>query len=114
MFVTPAFVIVLEIRVSDVWDEHAGGYLCSPSATAGLTSPGRWAGCAGDSHRQSLAGGKGCRRFRGLFQAGSVGLVDVDSLAEPEGNVCLKTCPLQAAAPAYFMRGLQMPRWRVV
>jgi len=98
---------MLEIRVSDVRDERGGGYLCSPSVAAGLASRGSqtglcWAGFAGDGHRQSLAGRKGCRRFCGLFHLGSVGLVDVDSHAEPEGNVCLKTCPLTSGSPGLF------------
>lgn len=34
--------------------------------------------------------------------AGSLRLVDADSLAEPEGNVCLKTCPLASGSPSLF------------
>lgn len=117
--ITPAFVIVLEIRVSDVDDERAGSYLCCPSATAKLASLGHQAGLCGagftrDSHRQSLAGGKGCRRFPGLFQLDPRDwLMQIPSLSRREMFV-LKLAHSQTAALGYFMCGLQIPRWRVV
>ena len=119
MCVTPAFIIVLETRVSDVRDERAGAYLCCLSATARLASLGHQAGLcragfAGDGHRQSLAGGKCCRRFCGLFRLALWDwLMWIPSLSRREMFV-LKPARSQAAALAYFMRGLQIPRWRVV
>lgn len=89
--VTPAFVIALEIRGSDVRDDRAGDYLCSPSAgrRVGLCQAGFFWG----QPWATLGWWEGLPEVLWAGSSGSVGLVDADSLAEPEGDVCLPTCP---------------------
>lgn len=117
--VTPAFVIVLEIRVSDVPYERAEVISLPLLPPQGWLLLGARQGCAGQASlgrpSAKLGWREGLPEVSWAVSAGSVGLVDarIPSLSRREMFV-LKPARSQAAAPAYFMRGLQIPRWRVV